>query len=80
MDVQVLAPTVQEVNLSLELAAQEGASFETVKAAVEGVISTFFNGRMLGKAGRLAELGSKIFAVEGVENYRFTDPSADRCV
>ena len=26
---------------------------------------------------RLAELGSRLYALEGVENYRFTAPAAD---
>ena len=55
----------------------EGADFEAVKAAAEKTLTTFFTGRLLGKAVRLAELGSRLYALEGVENYRFTAPAAD---
>ena len=48
-----------------------------MKAAAEKTLTTFITGRLLGKAVRLAELGSRLYALEGVENYRFTAPAAD---
>ena len=32
---------------------------------------------MLGRPVRLAELGSRLYALEEVENYRFSAPAAD---
>ena len=40
-------------------------------------MTDFFGGRLLGRAVLLAELGSKLYSLEGVENYRFTAPAAD---
>ena len=77
VDVQVKAPTVREVDVTVTVAPAEGADFEAVKAAAEKTLTTFFTGRLLGKAVRLAELGSRLYALEGVENYRFTAPAAD---
>ena len=36
-----------------------------------------FSGGMLGRPVLLAELGSRLYGLEGVENYRFTAPAAD---
>ena len=77
VDVQVKSPAAAEMNVSVEIAAQEGADFTAVKAAVEQAVAVFFNGRRLGKPVLLAELGSLIYAVEGVENYRLLSPAAD---
>jgi uncharacterized phage protein gp47/JayE len=77
VDVAVKAPAVQTVDVTVEVAAQEGAAFDEVKAAVEQSVTTFFTGHLLGKAVRLAELGSRLYALEGVENYRFSAPAAD---
>ena len=77
VDVEVKAPTVQSVNVTVAVAPEAGAAFEAVKTRVEQSITTFFTGRLLGRPVRLAELGSRIYALEGVENYRFTAPAAD---
>ena len=46
-------------------------------AAVEAVIRSFFSGHLLGKGILLAQLGSLIYGVEGVKNYRFSAPTQD---
>ena len=40
-------------------------------------MSGFFSGRLLGKPVLLAELGSRIYDLEGVENYHLLAPTAD---
>ena len=44
---------------------------------METVLSSFFGGRLLGRPIHLAELGNRIYEVDGVENYRISDPTAD---
>ena len=77
VDVQVLAPTAQTVNVSVELSVAGGHTFEEVKADAEEVIIGFFNGRLLGEPMRIAELGSRLYALEGVENYHILAPAED---
>jgi uncharacterized phage protein gp47/JayE len=77
VDVAVKAPTVCTVDVTVAVAPEEGTAFDEVKAAVEQSVTTFFTGHLLGKAVRLAELGSRLYALEGVENYRFSAPAAD---
>lgn len=77
VDVEVKAPTVQSIDVTVAVAAKEGTAFADVKAAVEQSITTFFTGRLLGEPVRLAELGSRLYALEGVENYRFSAPTED---
>ena len=77
VDVQALAPTAQTVDVTVELSAGNGDGFSSVKAAAEAAITSFFGGQMLGRPVRLAELGSRLYALDGVENYRFTAPTAD---
>lgn len=77
VDVAVLAPEATAVDVTVEVAPSDNTSFETVKALVEQAVTVLFTGRMLGKPLLLAELGSRIYAVEGVENYRILSPAAD---
>jgi len=77
VDVEVKAPTVQSVDVTVAVAARGGYAFAQVQAAVEQSVTTFFAGKLLGKPVRLAELGSRLYALEGVENYRFSAPAAD---
>ena len=77
VDVQVKAPTVQTVNVAVSLLPAEGTDFETAQAAAEQVLTTFFTGRLLGEPVLLAELGSRLYSLPEVENYRFTAPAAD---
>ena len=77
VDVEVKAPTVKNVDITLQILPTEGTDFDSVKAEVERVITTYFSGRLLGKPIRLAELSHQVYAVEGVENYRFSAPAQD---
>lgn len=77
VDVQVKAPEVQAVDVAVAVATKAGAAFDEVKAAVEQCVTAFFTGRLLGCPVRLAELGSRIYGLDGVENYRFSAPTAD---
>lgn len=58
VDVEVKAPTVQSVNVTVAVAPEAGAAFEAVKTRVEQSVTTFFTGRLLGRPVRLAELAA----------------------
>lgn len=77
VDVKVKAPEVRSVDVSVGVAAETGVDFDKVKADVEQCVAAFFTGRLLGCPVRLAELGNRIYDLEGVENYRFSAPTAD---
>jgi len=77
VDVQVKAPTVSAVDVTVEVTAAEGWDFAVVKDAVELSVVTFFNGRLLGEPVRLADLGNRIYTLDGVENYHISAPTAD---
>lgn len=77
VDVEVKAPTTQTVDVTAAVLPKEGADEEAVLTAVEQTVADFFSGRLLGQAVLLAELGSRIYRLEGVENYRLTSPAAD---
>ena len=77
VDVQVKAPTVQTVNVAVSVLPAEDVDFTSAKAAAEQTLTTFFTGRLLGAPVRLAELGSRLYALAEVANYRFTAPAAD---
>ena len=77
MDVKVKAPEARSVDVSVGVAAETGVDFDKVKADVEQCVAAFFTGRLLGCPVRLAELGNRIYDLEGVENYRFSAPTAD---
>lgn len=75
--VKVLAPTTKTVDVAVKVAPREGADREAVLESARQAIADFFGGRLLGRAVLLAELGDRLYHVEGVENYRFTAPAAD---
>lgn len=77
VDVLVKAPAVATVDVAVAVAVREGAAFADVKTEVQQVIASFFGGWLLGRPVRLAELGSRIYALADVENYRFSAPAAD---
>ena len=77
VDVAVKGPVVQTVDVVVEVAPGAGAAFADVKAEVEQTIASFFGGNLLGRPVRLAELGNRIYALDSVENYRFSAPTAD---
>ena len=77
VSVQAKAPDAAAVNVAVALAVKEGADFNEVKARAELAISSLFTGRLLGKPVLLAELGNRLYDLEGVENYRFSEPPAD---
>lgn len=77
VDVQVKAPTAYTVDVEMTVEPAEGAVFSEVKAEVEAVLSDFFGGKLLGKAVKLAELYSRVYALEHVDNCRITAPAAD---
>ena len=77
VDVQVKAPAVRTVDVQVEIALKNGADYADMKRAVEGCAAQFFTGRLLGQPVLLAELGSRIYALEGVENYHLLAPTED---
>ena len=77
VDVQVKAPAVETVDVAVAIEPAEGVDFAAAKAAAEQTVTTFFTGRLLGRPVRLAGLGSRLYALAEVENYRFTAPAED---
>ena len=77
VDVQVKAPVEQAVDVTVELAADGNHSFAEVRKVAEQAVISFFSGRLLACPVRLAELGSRLYALEGVENYHILSPAAD---
>lgn len=75
--VKALAPTSKTVNVAVAVAPKEGADKEAVLESARQAMADFFGGRLLGRAVLLAELGNRLYDLEGVENYRFTAPAED---
>ena len=77
VNVQVKAPTAATVDVAVTVKTAEGTDFANVKTAVEADLAEQFNGKLLGRGVKLAELNSRIYALPGVENCHITAPSAD---
>ena len=80
VDVQVLAPEVQSVDVTVQVKAEEGKNAAEVRQAVERAVTGWFNGSRLGSDVLLAELGHLIYETEGVANYAIVHPTADVAV
>ena len=77
VSLQVLAPETVTVNVLVTVKAKAGFSASQVLEAVRAALAAWFDGTMLGKDLLLAQIGQRIYQVEGVENYRFSAPAAD---
>lgn len=77
VDLQVLAPQTEQVDVAAELTVAEGYDFADVKAAAETALRSFFAADLLGRAVTRAALGDLLYHIEGVENYVITTPQSD---
>lgn len=80
VDVQVRAPQVKQVNVSVQVAAKGGWDSQQVKTQVEQTLRSWFDGTLLGQDILLARLGNIVYNCEGVENYAILSPAADLAV
>lgn len=77
VDVTVMAPTVETIDVTLELRPKGGVTFAQAKQAVKTVMEGYFTGKLLGKSVYLAALGSVIYETGLIENYAILKPTAD---
>ena len=77
VDLRVLAPTEQTVNVSAQLLPAEGYTFAQAQAAADQAVRNHFTGRLLGRGVTLAELGNLLYSLESVANYHLLSPTAD---
>lgn len=70
VDVEVKAPTLLTVNLSISIACSDLVEFSTAKAQVEDAITGWFTGERLGNSLLRGEMGDVIFQCAGVKNYQ----------
>ena len=77
VDVTVLAPTEQTVNVRVKVTPADGVSFQTAAAAAEAAITGCFGGKLLGKPLYRAALGQAIYATGMVKNYEIVLPATD---
>lgn len=77
VSLQVLAPETVTVNVLVTVKAKAGFSASQVLEAVRADLAAWFDGTMLGKDLLLAQIGQRIYQVEGVENYHIASPAND---
>ena len=77
VDIDVAAPETVTVNVTCKVLPAAGYDAAGVRANVKAALQEYFDGGLLGTDVTLARLGSVIFSVEGVENYKITAPAAD---
>lgn len=77
VDVQVRAPEVKNVAVTLRVAAEDNRDGAAVRQAAEQAIRSWFDGRLLGQNILRAKLGELVFDVDGVKNYVIDAPAAD---
>ena len=80
VDLQVKAPEIKNVTVSIRVAAEENRDGASVRQAVEQTVRSWFDGKLLGQNVLRAKLGELIFAVDGVKNYVVDSPAADVAV
>lgn len=77
VDLQVLAPSLHTVNISVAIQPAAGFTFEEAATSVDSALREVFTGAMLGKGVTLAFLGNLLYELESIQNYAFSAPTAD---
>ena len=77
MNLQVLAPTTANVNITVSIRPAVGFTFAQAKEDAEAALRAAFTGALLGKGVTLAFLGNLLYDLESVSNYRFALPASD---
>lgn len=77
VDIRVLAPTVQSLDVTAELTVDEGADSAAVLAAARAAVEGYFDGRLLSRGVYRAGLTALLMGVEGVRNCLLTAPAED---
>ena len=77
VDVQVRAPQTKQVDVTVQVKAQEDADAGQVKQQVEQALRGWFTGKLLGQSVLLAQLGNLVYSCDGVENYVISAPGGD---
>ena len=77
VDVQVRAPRIKSVDVTVRVTPADGLTFETAAAGVERVLRERFTGKGLGRGVLRAELADLIYNCGGVANYELAEPAAD---
>ena len=77
VDLRVLAPTPQAVNINVAIQPAGSASFAAARSDADAALRAVFTGALRGKGVTLAYLGNLLYDLESVQNYRFTAPTAD---
>ena len=80
VDVQVRAPQIEQVDVSVQVTAKGGWDSQQVRSQVEQVLRSWFDGKLLGQDILLARLGNLVYNCDGVENYAILTPAADLTV
>ncbi len=77
VDVQVLPPVEQAVDVTVVIVPAAGFTNEEAAAAAERVLRGWFTGTLMGKGVKLAALGELLFHLKEIDNYRFIVPAED---
>lgn len=77
VDIGVEAPETVSVDVEAAITVSDGYAFENVRSAAERALRACFGGERLGRSVYRARLGAALMTVEGLENYRLTQPVAD---
>lgn len=78
VNLQLIAPTVEAVNVAVSLWPVEGVAASEAIAAVRAVITAYFERPMLRRSIYRSALGNLIYQTGLVKNYAFTQPADDR--
>ena len=77
VDLQVLAPQEQAVDIQVAVKCAQGYAFSEAKAQVEASLRAMFTGSLLGREVTMASLGDLLYHLDSIDNYRFSTPAAD---
>lgn len=77
VDVTVMAPEPERVDLAVRILPKPGKSFDSAQAAVRTALTAWFDGGLLGKPVYRTRLGKVILDTGVAETYAITAPTKD---
>ena len=77
VQIEVLAPTVQHVEFTIDVSLAEGVSISTVTDDIKNAISSYVNGLGVGSDVILTEIIDRIMDVEGITDVVISVPTSN---
>lgn len=77
VDISVSEATLKKINIEIAIEIDKSILFDNISKKTEETIKNFISKLKIYEPLKIAALGSEIFKISGIKNYKFINPSKD---